>query len=191
VKLIPCLGFWTFLSFTWTQCSFQILKNIVFRKAAPPSRWGDGKQTEVFIKLVVDCSFCVCEAIGEVTIDRETEGDFQKLSLTGPSAHTRMEGTRRSGTPCPPLLSWHRLQPPIFSVTWQQVTPASLISYFCRWAPIGFAPAWTCFCRIVPRMPNTNMAVCIVMPFTSYLDVLENKSNILFGNNVQPYGRKK
>lgn len=40
-------------------------------------------------------------------------------------------------------------------------------------------------------MTSTNVAACNVTPFTSYLDVLENKGNILFGNNVQGLVEKK
>lgn len=62
--------------------------------------------------------FFVKRVIGEVSIEETRSRSFQKLSLTGVAmlltVHARMEGTRRSGTPCPPRLSWHRLLLPIF-----------------------------------------------------------------------------
>lgn len=40
-------------------------------------------------------------------------------------------------------------------------------------------------------MPCTGMISHKAKPFTSYLDALENKGNIIFGNNFQDGGRKK
>lgn len=104
--------------------SLQILKDIVCRMALGGRLGGssqagreNGEQTKVFIKLVA-FFFFVKKAIGEVSIGETRSRSFQKLSLRGvamlPTVYARMEGTRRSGTPCPPPLSWHRLLLPIF-----------------------------------------------------------------------------
>lgn len=40
-------------------------------------------------------------------------------------------------------------------------------------------------------MLSTSMISYKAKPSTSFLDALENKGNVIFGNNFQDYGRKK
>lgn len=131
-----------------------------------------------------------------MSIEETRSRSFRELSLTGVAklltAHARVESTRRSGTPCPPPLSWHRLLLPI---SCHLATSYTCISDFLLlqvgthrvFTGLGWQQFITKrgFWSAVPWVTSTNMVACDVTPFTSYLDVLGNKGNIPFGNNVQ------